>query len=102
WAHFQASEGRASDTILPERDHDAVRVMTVHAAKGLEFPITVLTGMSTEVRRQYGTSVVWLGATWTLAEKGNELFEEYLPLDEQMGDAERRGLLAGARARARA
>ncbi|HEU4840305.1 MAG TPA: UvrD-helicase domain-containing protein, partial [Ilumatobacteraceae bacterium] len=81
WAHFQASEGRASDTILPERDHDAVRVMTVHAAKGLEFPITVLTGMSTEVRRQYGTSVVWLGTTWTLAEKGNELFEEFLPLD---------------------
>ena len=40
WAALQASESRVADTILPEHDHDAVRVMTVHAAKGLEFPIT--------------------------------------------------------------
>ena len=44
---FQAAEGRASDTILPERDHDAVRIMTVHAAKGLEFPITIVAGLTT-------------------------------------------------------
>ena len=44
WAAYQAAEGRASDTILPEHDHDAVRIMTVHAAKGLEFPITVVSG----------------------------------------------------------
>ena len=100
WARYQASEGRASDTILPERDHDAVRVMTVHAAKGLEFPITVVTGMTTEVRRSYGTSVVWFDDTWALAEKGNELFEEYKPLDELMGDAERRRLLYVACTRA--
>ena len=47
WTRFQASEGRASDTILPERDHDAVRIMTVHAAKGLEFPVTVVAGLTT-------------------------------------------------------
>jgi len=28
--------------ILPERDHDAVRIMTIHAAKGLEFPFVFL------------------------------------------------------------
>jgi ATP-dependent helicase/nuclease subunit A len=100
WARYQANEGRASDTILPERDHDAVRVMTVHSAKGLEFPITVVTGMTTEVRRAYGTSVVWIDDTWALAEKGNELFEEFKPLDELMGDAERRRLLYVACTRA--
>ena len=51
---YQAQEGRASDTILPERDHDAVRIMTVHAAKGLEFPITIVSGMTTEVQRRSG------------------------------------------------
>jgi ATP-dependent helicase/nuclease subunit A len=100
WAHFQAKEGRASDTILPERDHDAVRIMTVHAAKGLEFPITVVSGMSTEVRTQYGTSVVWPPGTWALTERDNVLFEEYRPLDEQMSDAERRRLLYVACTRA--
>jgi ATP-dependent exoDNAse (exonuclease V) beta subunit len=29
----------------PETDDDAVRVMTVHGAKGLEFPVVVLTGL---------------------------------------------------------
>ena len=29
----------------PEEDDDAVRVMTIHGAKGLEFPVVVLTGL---------------------------------------------------------
>ena len=111
WATFQAEEGRASDTILPERDHDAVRIMTVHAAKGLEFPITVLAGVTTQIQRRMAMSVVWLRpaavraagenpAGWALADKKSELFEQYRPLDEQMGDAERRRLLYVACTRA--
>ena len=112
WASFQASEGRASDTILPERDHDAVRIMTVHAAKGLEFPITVLAGMTTKQQARTTMSVVWLrppGARsedaapstgWALVDRKSELFEQYQPLDEQMGDAERRRLLYVACTRA--
>ncbi len=50
WARLQASEGRIADTILPEHDHDAVRIMTIHAAKGLEFPITVVSGLTTKPR----------------------------------------------------
>ena len=114
WAAFQAGEGRASDTILPERDHDAVRIMTVHAAKGLEFPITILAGLTTQMRRRTAMSVVWLrphgvggaptagGGTpgWALADRKSELFEQFQPLDEQMGDAERRRLLYVACTRA--
>ena len=48
WAALQASESRVADTILPENDHDAVRVMTIHAAKGLEFPITIVAGLTTK------------------------------------------------------
>ena len=35
----------------PRHDHDAVRIMTVHAAKGLEFPITIVSGLTTEPQR---------------------------------------------------
>ena len=38
---------RVAESILPETDDDAVRIMTIHAAKGLEFPITIVSGMST-------------------------------------------------------
>jgi ATP-dependent helicase/nuclease subunit A len=104
WAAFQAGEGRASDTILPERDHDAVRIMTVHAAKGLEFPITVLAGLTTQMQGRSAMSVVWLhsaaGPGWALADRKSELFEQFQPLDEQMGDAERRRLLYVACTRA--
>ena len=100
WAAYQAAEGRASDTILPERDHDAVRLMTVHAAKGLEFPITIVSGLTTKPRGESALSVLWPGDSWMLAERDNDDFQAYQPLDEQMGDAERRRLLYVACTRA--
>jgi len=33
---------------VPEGDEDAVRIMTVHAAKGLEFPVVILTGLNAD------------------------------------------------------
>ncbi|MEV6872235.1 3'-5' exonuclease [Amycolatopsis sp. NPDC051128] len=32
--------------MLPETDTEAVRITTIHAAKGLEFPVVILTGLS--------------------------------------------------------
>jgi ATP-dependent helicase/nuclease subunit A len=100
WAELQATESRSADTVLPEHDHDAVRIMTIHAAKGLEFPITILSGMSTRPRSVGGYSVVWPEGAWTLAKQGDPLFDDYQPLDEQMSDAERRRLLYVACTRA--
>ncbi len=37
---------RAVESPAPESDEDAVRIMTVHGAKGLEFPIVLLTGLN--------------------------------------------------------
>ena len=47
WAGRQAEEGaRVTEVAVPEEDDDAVRVMTVHGSKGLEFPIVILTGIN--------------------------------------------------------
>jgi ATP-dependent helicase/nuclease subunit A len=101
WATLQASESRVADTILPENDHDAVRVMTIHAAKGLEFPITIVAGLTTRPRRSTTNGVVWANDTWMLAGRGDDgVFVMHQPIDEQMGDAERRRLLYVACTRA--
>ena len=101
WATLQASESRVADTILPENDHDAVRVMTIHAAKGLEFPITIVAGLTTKPRRAVTNGVVWANDTWMLAGRGDDgVFVAQQPIDEQMGDAERRRLLYVACTRA--
>ncbi len=47
WAQHQAEEDtRVIESVVPEEDHDAVRIMTIHAAKGLEFPIVVFAGLN--------------------------------------------------------
>ncbi|MEM9042038.1 MAG: UvrD-helicase domain-containing protein, partial [Actinomycetota bacterium] len=101
WARLQAAEGRVSESVLPEDDHDAIRVMTIHAAKGLEFPITVLTGTTARRNVQRGVRAVWDGDEWMLTGRADDgTFAEFAPVDEQMSDAERRRLLYVACTRA--
>ncbi len=59
WAERQAREGtRVVETVVPEPDDDAVRIMTIHAAKGLEFPVVILAGLNV-VSSYKATCVLW-------------------------------------------
>ena len=105
WAARQGEEtARVAEAVLPETDVDAVRVMTVHAAKGLEFPLVVLSGMSSAPQRQSGVRVLWTPTGYevklTKTVQTND-FDAVAPLDEQMDTLERRRLLYVAATRAR-
>ena len=47
WAREQVDAADAGKTVTPERDDDAVQILTIHSSKGLEFPIVALTGINT-------------------------------------------------------
>lgn len=47
WAAVQADEGaQVVETPVPEADDDAVRILTIHGSKGLEFPVVMLAGLA--------------------------------------------------------
>lgn len=106
WARWQASEStRVAETVLPETDDDSVRIMTIHSAKGLEFPITIVSGMGTASRGrtsrvevafpEQGAAAIKVGRNLVTPE-----FEAHEPVDEQMGHHERLRLLYVAATRA--
>lgn len=60
WADLQASDkARVREPALPEDDYEAVRIFTIHGAKGLEFPLTVVCGLNVALRSADPTAAVW-------------------------------------------
>ena len=107
WAGRQGQETtRVAEAMLPETDIDTLRIMTVHAAKGLEFPVVILSGMSTRPGGlRSGVNVLWPpqgGCAFKLrrdVQTGD--FDTAKPIDEQMDSSERIRLLYVACTRAR-
>jgi ATP-dependent exoDNAse (exonuclease V) beta subunit len=107
WVRQQSAPGsRVAEAVLPETDDDAVRIMTVHAAKGLQFPVTIVAGLSTVPQaRTAGAQVVWPPDGSCILNVGRKVtspaFEAWRPIDEQMSHDERIRLLYVACTRAR-
>ncbi len=107
WAALQASEGsRVHEPMLPETDDDSLQILTVHGSKGLEFPITILSGMTTAAKgKQNGVSVLWgdSGPPEIKLRSGVATAEHTARADieEEMGAHEKLRLLYVAATRAR-
>lgn len=107
WVEGQSGEGtRVVETVLPETDDNAVRILTIHGAKGLEFPVVIMSGlttlMSSQARRvevRFPDSAGW--AIKLSKRLATTDFEDTQPLEEQMDHHERLRLLYVAATRAR-
>lgn len=107
WVDQQVAEGaRVAEAVLPESDDDAVRIMTIHSAKGLEFPVTIVSGMSAAPRGRAAAAEVFFPPIGEAGYKfGKDVrtqeYEAWAPIDELMGLDERIRLLYVACTRAR-
>ncbi|MDE0238249.1 MAG: UvrD-helicase domain-containing protein [bacterium] len=94
---------RESDVILSETDDDAVRITTIHAAKGREFPIVILSGTYAR-SRPMSAQVVWPSDGGFGVRFNNllrtRMFAEHQENEEEMEHAERVRLLYVALTRA--
>ena len=64
-------QARVTETAVAEDDDDAVRIMTIHASKGLEFPIVILTGLNVEAPSD-SPPVLWDGERQPQVRVGNK------------------------------
>ena len=107
WADLQRDDKlRATSPVLPEADVDAVRILTIHGAKGLEFGITAVSGLSAQdPNGRTGATVRFAsdGGFEFKMRKGMETtrYQAVRTVDETMDEHERIRLLYVALTRAR-
>ena len=106
WAELQRSEGtRVHEPLQAETDDDAVTILTIHGAKGLEFPITVVSGATTRAAGpRRGPQVIWAAdgpAVRLSAKTATDNFDRLADLETEMDRYERARLLYVACTRAR-
>jgi len=105
WAQHQSEQDtRVIESVVPEEDHDAVRIMTIHAAKGLEFPIVIFLGLNV-LRRTEPPTLLWHDDNRPEVRFGNGLetpgFGALQELDKMLDQEEivRRNYVGATRAR---
>ena len=105
WLEERQREGvRDQESPRPDSDEEAVRLLTVHGAKGLEFPIVILSDLGRQSRGQHGY-VLRDRASQTLDVKKGDLatsgYARTAELEKVYDRAERVRLLYVAATRAR-
>jgi len=105
WVELQRRDDvRAVEVVLPEPDDDAVQVMTVHGAKGLEFPVVVLAGLNRTSAGSRGVGVLWGAAGPEVRIRGDLRtpgFDDLAAREQRMERAQDLRLLYVAATRAR-
>lgn len=106
WVNMQATDNsRVTESVAGELGLDSVRILTVHAAKGLEFPMVVVSGMSGRPAGTRGAQLLWPKTGGFQVRLKGDLattdFSAECVLDEQMDASERIRLLYVATTRAR-
>lgn len=107
WVDQQNADGaRVAEAVLPETDDDAVRIMTIHAGKGLEFPVAIVSGLSSVPQSRPAPADVVFRPDGQVgyrfgAKVKTVAWETRAPIDEQMSLDERIRLLYVACTRAR-
>jgi ATP-dependent helicase/nuclease subunit A len=105
WIDLRQDEGWSSSLGPPEPDDDAVRILTIHGAKGLEFPVVFLTGLEGFDHPRPTDGLLFgddgVPCVRFYADFKSAAYDDAMTLDKRLESEERRRLLYVAATRAR-